>query len=458
MVETPQFILDDYQAKSSERQVKERAHFLFYRMGLGKTPTTVKSLHVVKKPRVLILCPKNAIRVWEDHIKEWFAGLDAKEGITTPFSIWRWRKRQNDPDGRKALWKNFTPGATNIYIMTGAAFLRDLEHLFPFYDVIIWDECKNGRSRKSKIFEALKPYCRQNPYFWPMTGTPGWLPQHTWTLFHLADHRYYSSYWKFAGAFCHVMTNEWGAKEILGIRNEAQWQRTLHSKASVVKQSGQDRARRQLLHIDMDEEQSKIYQQLANEMMAEHEGQIIFSQNTLHRTLQYRQLLVCPKILNSAWGYGAAISDLAETLSERDPQIVIFTPFREAIPHFRTFLGQNGYPNTFELTGGLDPDELVRRIEEWRRVRGQMLVTISSATAYSLEPSTAAFFIGYEFDPEMNLQAEYRLQRKTTKYDTNSYYYSHNDTYDEEVTDIVCIKHQNYEATFKPSPNGLIKI
>lgn len=460
MILTNNFSLLPFQDKARDRMEREKAHFLFFRMGLGKTPTTTTALYNIAPSceMVLILCPKNAIRVWEDHIKDWFAGLDAAKGEKTPYVIHRWRKRQNSPNERKALWSTRVADHINIYIMTHQGFLFDVGDISHIFNVIIVDEAKRIRGRKSKVFEALKTKTKYANFFWPMTGTPGKVPLDLWTLFHLADPKYYRSYWKFVNAFHYTQKNEWNAFEALGIRNEEQWFKTLNSKASIATkemvkdQIGEyNKTLRQILHVDMDDEQVKYYKQLADEMYAETPDGIILTSSKMERTLRFRQLLVCPKILvPSSPSYGAAIEDLIETLTDTDPHVVIFTPFTAAFPHFRQRLNQAGYSNVFTLSGNTSADELVETIASYRKSRGIILCSIKYATAFSLEPATEAFFIGYEFDPEDNEQAEERLNRLTTRSLINAYYYCHNQTYEEDQVSIICIKKLKYQQTFDP--------
>jgi SNF2 family DNA or RNA helicase len=453
----------NYQEASILRCVNDRKHFVFYRMGLGKTVVGTNALYRVKQETILILCPKNAIRTWEDHINEWFAGLDSLCGEKVPFAIWRWRKKYNSADKRRALWQNRVPNAMNIYIMTFAGYISDFEHFPHQPHVVIVDEAKRIRGRKGKAFELLKKHCKHARYFWPMTGTPGKLPKDTWTLFHLAEPQRFSSYWKFVNAFHYVMRNEFGQQEILAVRNEEQWYRTLKAKSSIVTkemvkdQIGASEKRRQRLFVEMDDIQAKLYKQLQDEMMAVTDDDIIFAQTSLTRTLKFRQLLICPKILSpSIQSYGSALEDLVETLSETDPHVVIFTPFTAAFPFIAERLKAAGHQHVGFLSGGITPDEQVARIEAFRRSRGIMVCSILYAQSFSLEPAAEAFFLGYEFDPEDNAQAEDRLQRFTTNYPINIYYYAYEDTYDDRVSEIVCIKHQQYNKTFDPSKAGLV--
>jgi SNF2 family DNA or RNA helicase len=318
------------------------------------------------------------------------------------------------------------------------------------YDLIIVDEAKRIRGRDGKAFTLLKPLSREAEYVWLLTGTPGKLPGDFFTMFHLLDHRYFSSYWKFVEAFCYVQKNEFGAFEVLGLKNPDAWYQLLEFKASILtkKDVGHRETVRQVLHVDMDPKQAKLYKELDESMFAFSGDQMIIAQTHMTKVLRFRQLLCCPKILDPEASIGAAFEDYVETIkNDTDPHTVVFTPFITAIPYFERYLHENGFSNTFALSGGLDPDELQRRIEAWRKTKGQLICSILYATAFSLEPATECFFIGYEWDPEDNAQAEERLNRLTTKEQVNAYYYAYNGTYTSQHLQILTDKQRQIQQT-----------
>ena len=445
-----EYKLKSWQEPGFNNLVTKFRHLLLYRMGLGKTVVTTKALYCVEARTVLILCPKNAIRVWEDHIKEWFDGLDIATGkvteeTETTFHIWRWRKKYNSADKRQQLWRSYDKEAkVNVYITTFASFIRDFEHFKFRYDCIIIDEAKRIRSRKSKAFLSLKPLARKATYLWLLTGTPGRDPTHFWTMLHLLDPSYFSSYWKFVSAFMYTQKTSWGAMEVLGVKNDVAWKHLLSQKATILTKEdvGHTPTVRQYLWVEMDDCQEMLYQQMLEDMMIVTEGKILLASTSLSQVLRYRQLLVCPKILDPSFSIGAAFEDFVENLKEGDinPHTVVFTPFTDAFPHFRKYLHDNGYRDVYELKGGLDPDEMQRRIDEWRKYKGIMLCSIMYATAFSLEPAQECYFIGREWDPEDNAQAEERLNRLTTPYLVNAYYYAYENTYDIEQNSILDTK------------------
>jgi len=445
------FELKPFQVPGYKKLVSQLRHLLLYKMGLGKTVVCTKAMYDVGAKCVLILCPKNAIRVWEDHICEWFEGLDAASGKDTWFAIHRWRGKYNQTEKRRAKFRVHTPECVNVYITTFAAFISDIDVMSTHkYDLIIIDEAKRIRGRDGKAFNLLKPLAKRCKWLWQLTGTPGKLPGDFFTMFHLLDPKYFSSYWKFVQAFCYTQKNEWGQFEVLGLKNKDAWYQLLDNKATILTKAdvGHQETVRQVLHVDMDPDQERIYREVEEDMFSISNDQVIIAQTHMTKVLRYRQLLCCPKILDPNLGIGSAFEDYVETIkNDTDPHTVVFTPFTAAIPFFVQHLNAHKFNNVFVLSGGLNPDELHRRISEWRRTKGQIICSILYATAFSLEPATECFFIGYEWDPEDNAQAEDRLNRLTTKEQVNAYYYAYNNTYTSEHLQILTTKQRQIQLT-----------
>lgn len=450
--------LRDFQEPGYKQLVTNFRHLLLFDPGLGKTPTCTKAMYDLGLRNILILCPKNAIRVWENHICEWFDGLDVATGKVTPetetvFHIWRWRKKQQDATQRQLLWRSKDQSAkVNIWICTYGAFVRDVDHFVHDYDLVILDEAKRiGRKRDGKTIKALQAICnptqkskrKRVKCVWPLTGTPGHRPEHFWNMFHLIDPVTFSSYWRYMDAF-YTSIDVFGRKEYVAFKNMDTWKDLLRRKTSRVTKAeiGHRETIRAVKYAELSKDQERLYKQYEEDMYAVLEDRIDIVSTSLTQTLRYRQLLVCPKIIDPSLDIGGALEDLVEAFKEEEhnPQCVIFTPFTDSFPHFTRYLEEQGYPGVQVLQGGLDPDEQMRRIDVWRKGRVPIICSIMYAQAFSLEPAQEAFFIGREWDPDDNKQAEERLNRLTTPHAVTAYYYLYEGTYDERQFQILDTK------------------
>lgn len=440
------FILDKFQAEASSRAQERKKHLILFDKGLGKTVICVHAMYHIRPKRVLIWAPKNAVRTWVDHICTWFRALDHINNQLTSVTIHRVEKNNTKATARVALWAGREwDSNVNVYIVTPGAFLRD--PLPGVYDLVIIDEVQRLGGRDSKGFKKMVPLCRDAKYVWPVTGHKKHLPPDFWAWLHLIDHTYFTSYWRFVRTFMYTQKDPFtGALEVIGLKNKDSWFRTLRQYASIVTKEmvGKASPRRQLLRLQLDKDQSKIYRDLERDMISQTSStNLLITPNPLSRTTRYRQLLVCPKILDPTLSYGTAIEDFGEEFKESpEEHIVLFTPFTGAIPFFQEYLDNliKGRPFIPSLKGGMSPDALHMQIERWRKIGGPIIVSLLYAQAFSLEPASRAYFIGYDWDPENNNQAEARLDRRFTPYPLNYYYYTFENTYDDRLAEIVNIK------------------
>jgi hypothetical protein len=454
-------------------------------MGLGKTAGACTIGARAKLKRWVILCPDNAFSVWSKWAEEGMPpnALDWIRNFWPEVKV-HVRVIQDTKWNRELIWDEQIVLGENemlIQVCTPDVFIRDwgetvkvpgkkkkLVRFLPrkayfIPDIVIFDEAKRMRNPDSVTFQILSKYLAYYnvQHFYPMTGTPGHEPKHFWTMLHCIDPRFFRSYWKFVFAFHETIDGFFG-KEILGPKNLNQWHQTLGRYFSVVKEDDEGIAEqrppitRQLLPIEMDDDQRKLYQDLVKDMMhwVPADDNLIVAPNEFVQATRLRQALICPKILSPSLGVGSMIKDFAETV-EPDERSVIFTPFTSAFEPFDTFLSQKGF-RVQTLQGGIGAEERDRRILAWRQQYGTIICSILYAQAFSLEPATRCFFIGYDWDPDNNRQAEKRLHRLSTLNAISAYYYTARSTFDERLCTILNIKQQNVNLTIPSNLRNLL--
>ena len=157
-----------YQEEGVERLLKGRRVLLADEMGLGKTVQAIGALNsltkrkqAAQKLKVLIVCPKSVLGVWETELEEW---LDRHDQMSIDV----------------ATAKHFPETGCNIVLINYDIchkFSHELRRLQP-YDVIICDEAHYLKSTTTKRTIALlgeesgptRPL--KANYLWLLTGTP----------------------------------------------------------------------------------------------------------------------------------------------------------------------------------------------------------------------------------------------------------------------------------------------
>lgn len=454
-------------------------------MGLGKTGGVCSIGARQRLQRWIVLCPDNAISVWS----KWSEDPERPNALDWIKNFWpevniRVDVLQGSPWWRDTIWDGpqLGPNDVHIIVCTPDTFIRDwaetvkvpgkkkkIVRLKPRNNakynvphIMIIDEAKRLRNPDSIAFQTVDKYLGYYnvQYVYPMTGTPGHTPKDFWTMLKLIDRKQFASYWQFVMRF-HECIDGFFGKEILGPRNLDIWHKVLARHFSVVKETDEGIAEqrppltRQLLPIQMDDDQRKLYDDLAKEMMhyVEQDDNLVVAQNEFVQATRLRQALCCPKLLSPSLGVGSAIKDFAESNDPEDGPYVIFVPFTATFDIFETYLSSKGF-QVQTLRGSIGSEERDARISLWRKQRGVCICSILYAQAFSLEPASRCYFIGYDWDPDNNRQAEKRLHRLSTHWPVTAYYYTFRSTFDERLCAIVNIKQININTTI---PSNLRK-
>lgn len=473
-----------FQAKGEDFLTAKGKGGVFMYMGYGKTGVTARTLMNLGCRKILIECPENALEVWKGDGAMWMRERLIELGRPPNVEV----RIIDEESWNRAIDWNDPPKAdcVTLYVAVYNTFARDMgvaaltkkgqppKTYVPGiikrfgFDAVVCDESRRLRNRKGIQWRATSQFLTQNgivPFF-PLTGTPTSKgPRHFWSSLNLLDRKKFSSEWAFINQFHYTERNPWGGIEIGPPKNLEQFHKLLAEYAWVVPEDDPEasaqlpKKRRQLINCKMDEDQERIYRELTEEMMSMVGDDVIIASNSMARFLRLRQILICPQILSPHLSVGGAIKDFVERCKDEElnPPYVIFTPFTAAFEPFKAYLHDKLTPHVFTMQGGMGHAAQAKAVEGWRHTAGVMLVSVEYAEAYSLEPARSSYFIGYHPDPNVNDQAESRLQRFTTPVSTMHNYYTYGTAIDHRMADIVCIKRDYRDWTVPANFRFLLK-
>lgn len=446
---------------------------ILYEPRLGKTVEVCHILAADNQTRMcLIFCPKNALFVWSQHLLEWIPKLAPERKLHVMIV-------RGSPQGRIEQWKDLgrlnkilPTGSLIVAVCTAGVVDRDANFLNltktikqdgVLFDTIIGDEVHlRMRKRGNKLVKVVKELAHSNRCrrFHPLSGTMAGAkgPLDFWALLNIIDARKFTSYWRYADHFAEFVATPYG-QEYLGPRNLAEFHRLLDQYAR--RRFRKDVAtqmpvvQRGLLQVEATAEQKELIYEIDQQGFVWTPGDrgLILATNGLTQTLRKRQILTCPKILHPNYGVGAAFADLVERLQDPemsptvdDQHVVIFSAFKEALPHFEEYLRAHGFEHVWQIYGGLEPEDLADRIEQFVKNKGIMLCSTKYAQAFSLASSKLCYHIGPEWDPNDNKQAEDRLVGQSGYGVVDSLYYGHKDL-DFELVEAINIKNRYITLT-----------
>jgi hypothetical protein len=209
--------------------------------------------------------------------------------------------------------------------------------------------------------------------------------------------------------------------------------------------------RREAVPLDFVPAWRKKYDALEKDMILEMEGVTVVTPNSLAKLTRLLQLSISPKILDplETKEYGPVVTYIIEQVSD-DPHTVIYTPYREAIEVFKEALIADGYPaeNIFTLQGGDNEDDIDLVEKRWKETRGVLLCTITFAQSFRVDTSDTAYFAGFSWDPNDNIQAEGRLEAINSKREHPAlcrYVYVRGTAYESAVLPV--LDNKNYNVT-----------
>lgn len=435
---------------------------VWYEPRLGKTVVTSWVLAQTMPKTVLIVCPKNALFVWRDHLQAITAQLQPDKLVKVSLV-------RGDAIDRKMIWDDYFINKTpprpvmQVFVITWSALLRDFAYILSqrfVFEAVIGDEYQRVlKSRRNQTMEMMTDIVDNAFRFHPLSGTPAGRgkPQQFWPVLRLCSSRKFGSYWKFVEDHCDVGIDGMGHQHIIGVKRPDSfrlevldpWGR-VRLRKEVAPQMPE--VQRSLLHIDMTPQQAHAYEAIRGDRYfwaRDEDGKLVVAATTMEEILRARQILACPAILDNSLGVGAAMHHILDLLedseTEMDRHMVIFCPFTQALPHFEKFLKENGFNNVWTLKGGIEPEELHNKIDKFARTKGIILCSTMYAQAFSLAGPEQCFHIGYSWDPDDNKQAEDRLIPQEGKNPIISQYFSLNTTIDESLAEAVTIKQQGID-------------
>jgi SNF2 family DNA or RNA helicase len=377
--------------------------------------------------------------VWEDELKKWF---NLKSLIYT-----------GTPAKRKKLWAQFEAAEDVHFLITTYAMLKEM----PLgWDALFVDEYhQSGIMKYTNVFSKMLDKCVsyfRNVYL--ITGTP--IRQGVTDLYfplHICDPQAFPNYWAFVNKYCIAIKTPFGKqiernpRDIPAFRKMLQHHMVRRLKSEVLHDL--PGKQRNPVPLYMTPKQKQAYGQLATDFLYEGslDEDIILVPNQMVADLRLRQLLVCPRLLgidDDGAGF-AYLSEVCPDLLTHDRPVVIFTPFRQAIPLLEDLVrGWGLNTHIYTLQGGMTPAAFANSWQNFQSRPGGnkvLLCVIKSGASFHATASADCYFLGYEWDFNLNEQAEDRLCRLGQDNFVNCNYLLHvEDTVDSLVKEKLNLK------------------
>ena len=436
-----------YQKEDGNLLIRRGSLILGHKTGLGKTFISLYGASAFGGERIFITGTKSSLATWLTEVPRWTDGTPMYLGVKTKDLKGEWAKM---------LMK----GQPGIWLMTHSMFqLYMAKHLGkkPWFNTLIEDECHKSKNKNTLLFKALKGVEADHRILASATPTSRGA-QDIWAHLNQIDPKNFTSYWRFVNEYCFVDKGAYGT-EVEGTRNKEQL-RELLKKYYATRRYQDVKAqmpplRRQVVELEMEPEQVKLYNEMQKTMMLVGEESLVLASGALARDTRLRQIALCPHSLSSDYPVGAGVEYLMEEIPAEDQHTVIFSVYKQVLYSTRKALESQGV-KCFMLQGGMEPNEIVEEVRRFKESGGTMLCTIAFAQSFALDTVARAYVLGLDPDPINNIQAEGRLRRGDSNLGPEGVlvrYIIIKGTREEDFKEIVNTKLSNIEK-FMPNYSG----
>jgi hypothetical protein len=322
--------------------------------------------------------------------------------------------------------------------------------------ICITGNCQAVKNRKTKTWRTASQF--KQGFLWLLSGTPmSKGPQDLWAYLNLIDRQGFYSFWKYCYKYL-VVTEGYFGKIVGGPKNPEQLRSAL--KPYLIRRTKKQVMQwlptkvRDVLDVELLPTQKRLYKELAAEAIAEleeGEGEYLITKGALGKITRLRQLCISPTLLDERLpGDSSSFAAAREFLNSLGRPCIVFTPWTSVFPLFIEHVARKteGETSLYYIQGGMSSVKLYDSIQAFEQDPNDnkvLLCTISLGAGFDVFSATHALFIGADWSPVNNLQAEDRLRGAA-----NVYYIRHKGTIEEHVYDVVAEKKQWSDVVINP--------
>lgn len=324
--------------------VKQRKKIaLFMDMGTGKTLVTLNFLMYHRPKKVLIICPKVAMYVWQSEFK--------KHVKDNPYTIIPLNKGTSKDKADKLIENN---KENTVLIINYESSWRDhIEKALRDYkaDMIICDESHKIKTYGSNVSKYVRQLGKSTEYKAILTGTPvtntkldywGQFAFLDITLFGHLYSAYKNRYFEFHPKFPSKIIKEKNMEELLGKVAE----NSVTVKLVEVKKDLPP-ITEEIIYTEMSPTQQKVYEKLRKEQFIKLEKGEILLKNAMNEMQKLQQISSGFIYIENEATYKffenskiEALKDLVEGMGEE--KVIVFCSFTEELKMIKTALEKEG--------------------------------------------------------------------------------------------------------------------
>lgn len=438
--------LYDYQKESIKFMITHPRCINASDMGCGKTVEAIMALLYFDSSSILVFAPKVALGVWQREFKKWlnWDSTIYKGTITERNDI----LKKCAKDDRQILLAN-------------PYWVDEIRAFQGNWDSLVVDEVhlRGFGNYKSTRYKELDKFKSNQLYLLSGTLIRKGL-EDLYSPFHLLYPKTFKSYWQFMYRHGLVFDGKFG-KEIERYPKNPDGFKKNYLDKMITKVKLKDIAkflpekRRTIIPMELDKEQIKLYKQIDEDMMfIDKYGRIILASIPLVKHSQVNQMLYSPFALGidkAGQTLNYAV-DLCNQSFDSDKNIAIFMPFKKGLDDVVKYLyKKTNVDKIFSITSK-SKEEAVDIAKQYNDFKGKkiIMITILSGIGFRISSADIGIFMGADYTPANNHQAESRLIKVGDKTQYKQFFYllyPQIDTH-ENLINILDSKQEGVKITF----------
>lgn len=391
-----------HQKQIIKAALRKKAFAIFSDCGTGKTRCVIELIKLNMPCRALVIAPNSVLENWEEEVKEWSS--------LAPVIL----------RGSKTRRMSLLSSEADIYILNYEA-LRILEQelINKKFDYIIADEIQKLKGYKSLQSKAAFRIGQRVPYRLGLTGTP--ITNNPCDIF--GEYRFLDpfifgfSFYRFKNRY--AISGGYMNKQIVSYINMDELHDKVHSIAIRVKKEdclSLPQKIYQIYHINLTDEQRRVYTDLRKEFISEIKGRTITAPYVLTRLMRLSQITAGfikdesareinfdsnPKL---KW-----LKDFIEDLP-KDEKVVIFFRFIKELRNLQALFTAMNIKFTEMYGATKDRQDRINKFNkgDTRIFLGQIE---TSGIGINLHSARYCVFLSNSYSHGTRIQAEERLHR-----------------------------------------------
>lgn len=434
--------LDAYQIADVYKGLSLRTFCNFNRMGYGKTVETCAHLKATKAKQILIVAPKAVLEQWKQHIEVWYPEM------TSYISILKSAK------GLEGLIANYRLHRQGICLLLNyekliqGPIMSLLQNIV--WDMIVFDEAHYLKNPKSKRTIAANMLSAHNRCL--LTGTP--VMSHydnLWSMLHILGWKYSGLYyWPWVEKFCEIRDDFFG-KQIVGpTRNERDLE---HLKRYIdliaIRNPDLQLTKGKQVYtveLELDKPQCTFYNKIKKTLLDELPENLTITNGAV-KCIRLRQATSCPHQLNfheEKIMWGVKFEWIRNFLDSTDESVLILSQYVHTIELLQEYLKDlDPAVHIGSMNDNVRKIELSRFTSKMTRVLIATTQSIGTGVDGLQNVCRLGIVVDADYSPEINRQAEDRLDRLGQKEMVCWYYLECKKTFDTRVRKINDLKNKS---------------